>query len=343
MLYDLIDKKVIDYAEIVIVLFDYCNLKCAFCPQEHDSFEYANEEDILSKVKPVTDWINSNDRSTYFKLHIMGGEVFEDNLVDDGFLDIYEKLMSQIRDNVPSEKHIQFNFVTNLVYNKPNRILDFLNKHDLKVSSSYDPSGRFNTNEFEVFKKNVELFKDRIEMFSIVMTRQNINRVINRDSYYDYLYNNFTIDWDSFIPAVEGKVPERMMPSESELLEFYKVLVDNYPKCLNVEHFTGNKDNYKMTCTRGNSFTILKNNHSPGGCSGAMFLKDAKTKDLEAPIILQQFFDEYNCFTCEFYNKCPFTCFIKNDYSKIEKDLGKCVFKETFKYVENRVHKSTTR
>ena len=88
--YDVIDKKVVDYCEIVCCLFEHCNFNCVFCPQNHNTVEYANEQDIMAKVPTIANYINNNKRSMYFSVHIMGGELFQDRWIDSGFLDVYE-------------------------------------------------------------------------------------------------------------------------------------------------------------------------------------------------------------------------------------------------------------
>ena len=336
--YELIDKKIIDYAELVICLFDHCNLKCVFCPQDHNNTQGASEKEILSKVPGIVEWINNNKRSKYFKLHIMGGEIFQDIWIENQFLSIYQKFIDEIKSKVDSEKTLVFNFVTNLVFFETKKVLDFLKENNLKISVSYDSHGRFTNTQFDIFKNNIEIFKDKIEMISLVMTKQNIEAVIKGDSYFDYLYNNFKCDWDSFLPSVS--VSETLMPKESDLLKFYKHLVDNYPSCLNISYFTEDSRENRMSCTRGNSYTVMYDGTNPVGCSGSVLLGDSSTKNLGSTIIIQKFFDQYNCFECEYFKKCPFTCFIKNDYKKIVRDVGECVFKETFKYVEikNSVH-----
>ena len=164
--------------------------------------------------------------------------------------------------------------------------------------------------------------------------------VIDGDEYFDYLYNNFTTDWDSLIPAI-AEVNERLMPKESEMLAFYKHLVDHYPKCLNIRYFTEPSQENRMSCTRGNNFTVLPDGNIPKGCSGSVLLKESTSKEIWSPVIVQRFFEQYNCFECEYFKRCSFTCFIKNDYKKIERDLGECVFKETYKYVESKNSKDS--
>jgi hypothetical protein len=338
--YKLIDSKVIDYAEIIVCLFDHCNMKCVFCPQEHDSTLGASRSEIMSKVPDIVKFINENNRSTYFKIHLMGGELFQDVWIEKGFLNIYQEFIDEIKKQVPPGKIVVPNFVTNLVFDSTDQVKDLLNRNNLKISISYDPRGRFTGNQFEVFKRNIEIFKPYITMCSLVLTKQNMKAVIDGDSYFDYLYSNFVMDWDSLIPAIDG-VSEKLMPKESEMLEFYKHLVDYYPKCLNITYFTEPNQENKMSCTRGNNFTVLRDGSIPNGCSGSVLIKNNESKETWSPVIVQKFFDQYNCFECEYFKKCSFTCFIKNDYKKIERDLGECVFKETYRYVESKNSKNS--
>lgn len=332
-IYEVIDSKVIDYGEVIVCLFEHCNLQCSFCPQDHDSMIGVSKEKILGKIPTIVKWINDNKRSTQFKLHLMGGELFQDVWINQKFLDVYQELIDTVRKEVDPNKDLYFNFVTNLVFDKTDDVMSFLNRNNLKVSISYDSKGRFNKSQLQTFKRNVEMFKDKIEMVSLVLTLQNMNAVIAGDEYFDYLYNNFPCDWDSFLPSVQSS--ETMMPKESDLLKFYKHLVDNYPKCMNMEHFTTDEYQKKMTCTRGNNFTIMHDDSIPKGCSGTILLKDKTTKNLASDQIVVQFFKTYNCFECEYFKKCPFTCFIKNDYNKLQRDVGECVFKLTFDHVKN--------
>lgn len=338
-LYKLISSKVIDWAEIVVCLFDHCNLTCSFCPQEHDSLIGTKQQEILSKSHIISKWINENTKTRYFKIHLMGGELFQDMWISQGHLDTYEELMKQIEEQV-SRKDITliFNFVTNLVFDQTDPVLNFLDKHDLKISISYDPKGRFNNQQLGVFKHNVEIFKNKIEMVSLVMSQQNIKAITNGDEYFDYLYSNFTCDFDSFLPSV--KTTMHMMPKESEVLNFNKLLIDKYPKCLNVQPFVEETEQLKMGCTRGNSLTVLRDNTVPEGCSGAYYLNngvnESVSKDPFSVKISLNFFEKYNCFECEYFKRCPFTCFIKEDYEKLVRDVDGCLIKKTFEYAEEK-------
>ena len=334
--YDVIDNKVVDYCEIVACLFEHCNLSCVFCPQNHEDILGASEKEILAKAPIIANYINNNTRSKYFSIHIMGGELFQDKWIDDGFLEIYEKFIEEIRRIVTDDKVVVYNFVSNLLFTRTTEVIYFLAKHDLKFSISYDPHGRFNKEQLELFKKNVDIFRDRIRMVSCVMTKQNMNAIVKGDDYFDFLYNQYPVDWDHLLPSTGTKVDRHLMPKESEVFEFYKKLIDKYPDCINIAPFTNGKSENKMSCTRGNSLTIMPDGSLPKGCSGSVLLQEYNTEDLGGTKIMENWVQKYNCFECDYFQRCPMTCFIKSDFKHIEEDLDDCVFRKSFKYHDER-------
>jgi len=330
--YEVIKDKIIDWAEVVCVLFEHCNLTCVFCPQDHNSRAYQTPIDILLKVDPIVKFINSRSVSDYH-IHIMGGELFQDELVEQGFLDVYSEMINQIKSKVNPGKNLIFNFLTNLVYERNvDKVLDFYIQHDLKVPVSYDPSGRFNAEQLAIFKRNIEVFKPYVRHISLVLSKQNIDKVLKGDDYYDYLYDNFNMTWDHFLPGQTGM--KAMMPKESELFAFYKLTIDRYPNTVNTRAFLKDSKPDSMSCTRGSSFTILHDNTIPKGCSGAVFMKDHKTDNLEGTQIVENFIKERSCFSCEYYKRCSFSCFVSSDYKEMTKDLDECVFKKIFRYAD---------
>ena len=184
----------------------------------------------MAKVDPIIDWINNNPRKQAYKIHLMGGELFQDRWIEKGFLDIYDDLILYIDSNTDPDIH--FNFITNLVFENRKPVLDFLNHNDLRVSISYDPAGRFSKSDLEIFTRNIIYFQDHIEMVSIVATKQNIDRIIAGDQLFEDLYTNYTCDFDHFLPSVATS--RILMPSEKELFQFYKALVNKYLSLIHI-------------------------------------------------------------------------------------------------------------
>lgn len=330
--YQLIKNKIPKYAEIVVNLFDHCNMRCVFCPQDHDDRTGATFDEIMSKVDPIIDFVKNNP-SKIFHLHVMGGELFQDEFIENGFLGHYSAFIAELERKKPQDKELIFNFITNLVFDRTSLVMDFLERHQLQVAISYDSVGRFNPNQLATFKRNVDLFVPYIRVVSLTMTKGSMAKIISGDPYFDYLYENFSCDFDYLLPGDEKlKV---MMPSEQELFVFYKHLIDHYPKCINIEHFTSSDGQAEtMPCTRGNNFTIFSNNSIPAGCSGSVILKNSVSKELSGTQIVERFIGERDCMTCEFYSRCTFSCFINNDYAGMVRDFDGCVYKELFKHVD---------
>lgn len=334
--YNFLGSKVVDYGEIVVCFFEHCNLRCVFCPQDHDSTLGASREEILEKVPRITHWINSNKKSLYFKLHLMGGELFQDYWLERGFLEIYQEFLDSVREGVDPKKTVVFNFITNLVFNESScdQIKNFIVRNGLKISISYDPSGRFNGPQKNTFLANVKALSNYIEMVSVVLTRGNIKAIMRGDETLELLHGQFTIDFDHFLPSVESS--DQLLPYDSEKQAFYKFLVDKYPNCLNVEPFMADEKVRRMTCTRGNSLTIMSGRDEVSGCSGSVFLKGGDFDYLEKPKIVENYLQKYDCLTCDYYKKCPFSCFISESYDSPKRDLEDCIFKDVFRYAESK-------
>lgn len=331
--YKIIEDKIIDYVEVVVLFFEHCNMKCVFCPQNHEDTTGADRDSIIAKSRQVVDYINSSPKD-HFVLHIMGGELFQDHWIDQGFLNVYQEFIDIIRDNVVSYKSVDFLFVTNLVYQHIDAVINFCHDNQLTMNVSYDPAGRFNAKELELFKGNIEKFKPYIHLIATVITRQNIQKIISGDSYYDYLYETFETDWDQLLPG--RNFNQSLMPKESELLEYYKFMIDKYPRCNNIAYFLNKSTQKKMSCTRGSSHTIMIDGSSPAGCSGTILLHDPRSEELGSTKIIQIFLEEKDCLSCEFYKRCSFTCFIKNEYKHLVRDVDTCVFAEAFRYADSK-------
>jgi len=336
--YDIIKSKIIDHSEIVINFFDYCNMTCVFCPQDHTDRVGTSSREIISKTNIVLDYIHQNKSTNTFLIHLMGGELFQDELISEGILNDYSDFIRIVNSNIPNGITVEYNFITNLVFKDTIPVLQFLDDNNLKIAVSYDPTGRFNSAQFKIFEKNIEIFKSKIRMVSTVMTKSNITKLYIGDSYYKYLYDLFTCHWDHLLVA-DGysEILDNQLPTEREIRDFYIYLVDNYPRIINVEQFlTKVYQVNKMSCTRGNSLTIFSDNSIPPGCSGSVITKNSSIGYTGGSKIVNNFIDSNQCLSCEYYSRCNLTCFINNDYKNLVKDPGGCPYKGVFEYVESR-------
>jgi len=156
--------KVTDAAEIELHFFEYCNLACAFCGQDHDSQVGMNT--VMNKAERVKEFIEQS-RKDKFIINMMGGELFNDLVSDDLFVDYLNFALDVDSHAQQAGKHCTFNWVTNLVFEKWERVqklLDTLRMLKVKtnVSTSYDFAGRpLNEARKDMFHQNLERFGKR--------------------------------------------------------------------------------------------------------------------------------------------------------------------------------------
>ncbi len=328
----LLSNKLPDSSEIELHLFELCNLRCHFCGQDHE--DKTGFDEILSKIAPVKEFISSNPKKSHI-LNIMGGEIFNDELPDTFFSD-YLTLAREVDSHAKSLGHTcVFNWVSNLIFSKSDRVKKFLN--DLEslniisnISTSYDFAGRINSlwNK-DLFKSNLELFKGRIFTVGFVLTKTSINHLLTkRDHFFDYLYDNYPLYFDYYVPENGANT---LMPSDQEILNCYLFIAKNYPQISPVKDLLENDEN-KMTCYSLNKLTLL-----PNGREVKCRYMDYEHHQFNTPIdylsnenIVEAHLEENQCMSCEWFYKCSFRCFVQADWAKRVK-TETCMFKTFFK------------
>jgi hypothetical protein len=317
--------------EIIVILFEFCDLNCLFCNQDHNSIE--GIDTILDKLDLIKRSVNNLKLKAKkkFSINIMGGELFSDK-IDDYIFEQYARLVKGIRDHaIESQTEIDVFFVTNFIWEKRERVKKFLDENKLKVLSSYDPSGRFNAANLEVFKKNVIEFKDYIVSFNVIMTKQNMEKFkVNDIPFFDYLYENFTIFFDHYGP---GKNHEYLTPKDVEVRDFMKYMYDNWRNCIPFKDFNS-KTHKKMSCM--DTLTIM-----PSGKWGACGIFENLEKTIvEKAAMEQQWFDNYNCLECPHLGRCTMGCFMTNHVKRM-RTQKECFLKEVYDYVDEKEKNNT--
>lgn len=332
LLNQLLHAKAPDQSEIELHLFEFCNLKCYFCGQNHD--DKTGMSLIADKIKPIQEFIEANHKKKHI-LNIMGGEIFNDK-IQDSLFEEYFKLAVEVDRYAKKIGHeCHFNWVTNLVYTKHERVRDFLTRLrnegiSTKLSTSYDFTGRKNKTWIsDLFQKNIEIFREDIYTVGFVLTKPAIQFMMTeKDEYFEHLYKHYPLYFDFYVPEAGAAV---LMPSDDEILEAYRFVAKNYPKVSPVKELLENENN-KMTCYSLNKLTLLPDNREVK-CRYLTY----KDGDFKNPVdyktndnIIMSFLEENQCLSCEYYSKCGFRCFVQADWAK-RKSASTCIFKTFFK------------
>lgn len=331
----LLKDKVPDNSEIELHLFEFCNLRCHFCGQDHE--DKTGMSEIDSKIPRILEFIQNNPKQRHM-LNIMGGEIFNDEVDDKLFAD-YLNLAVKVDEFAKSLGHTaQFNWVTNLVFKKVERVQNLireLRSRGIKtqISTSYDFSGRKNKTWIsELFKQNILTFKDDVYTVGFVLTKPAIKFLLNeKDEYFEFLYQHYPLYFDFYVPENGANV---LMPTDQDILDAYRFIAKNYPKVNPIRDLLENEQN-KMTCYSLNKLTLLPDNREVK----CRYLK-YRAEDFKTPIdygtndsIILNFVEENQCLSCQFYSRCSFRCFVQADWSKRVK-TETCIYKTFFQEVE---------
>lgn len=328
------------------VLFDMCNLNCKHCFQQHNVFKFNKDkidEFVYHIDKTIGDDIKTKSISTVL-LSLRGGELFQDGLGDDVF-SLYKQMIENINFLCKTKYpllNIKYHFMTNGIYNKIDRVVDFIQSVNGVMTLSYDPIGRFKTDkQLELFYRNYEILKEKklIKNIAITLTKDSIIEYIKNKNLLKQFYQT-DIDINYYIPTMNGFD----LPSDDDIFDFYKFLLDN--NIFNVLYVQNILNSYIYGTPIGpiclcDNTTIIYNNKSYRSCNVYIpnyklsdFYDDTNIKDLDAvESIKKQGLKKRNCIMCEYYKNCSYYCWMMLCYRKFK--MSECPHKRIYKYIEN--------
>ena len=190
-LIDHVDKRTIN-GEIIVTLFEQCNLTCKFCPQDHNSVIG------MTEIKEKKDYIIQSilhlqeQGRNQFSVHLMGGEVFSDLISTEIFEDYYQLVKSLFEWSSTNNINLEIAFTTNMVFSNYKRVNQLITRlfaldPNVYLMTSYDPHSRFNSNSLKLFTSNVRKLKKWIKTVNVIMTKPAIIKFLNDDiTFFDY-------------------------------------------------------------------------------------------------------------------------------------------------------------
>lgn len=329
--------------EIIVVLFEHCNLNCVFCTQDHNStLGWDSIEDKFPTIQSVYENQKKFGKLDALHINFMGGELLSDQVPDEVF-ESYIRLLNKTKTWIETLGiPYKLNFITNLVFENTNRIDNFLEKVPyLEFHTSYDPAGRFDKASKVIFEKNILYYKNKIKTTIITLTKPTMQKLTeDNDETFKFLYNNFDIDFDYYNIVSDGSRMDKdnwldvelikaLKPTDVQLRDFFKFLLDKYPNSMPVRDFLMYQKKTKQCNDTG---TILPDN-SFGRCVFKIEnnLEFSNVKD----DIESKWFDSYNCLECNYFSQCGFACFTATSGTGF-RTQDECWLKEVYKYKESK-------
>ena len=307
-----------------IALSEQCNLNCAYCNVDKNSKKRIDPDIFIQRYREMREQ-NPNE---LIQIDFYGGEPLLQ-------FDIVQKIV----ETLCVEPNIKFFMPTNGLLLTEDK-LNFLNKHKVKLSLSYDglwqDKNRLQLNgkvTNDRYLKNKDFFRN-IEDVDIhtMISRGNYNLLEN----HLYILNNFGLNPELTLVRDRGiwtdSSVEKLKNGILELFNWYKLNVDTVEMPNFIQFYLRHVVLYKskkhetMTCGAGQSFFAFSENK---------VVPCNRFKD-EPEIIdkIPEFQLMNECSTCEVRNYCKKGCLyeqIKNDGPIKELcDIYKYIYKEVF-------------
>lgn len=322
-IFDILADKKGEQKEAHLILFEYCNLRCSFCHQDHDSKVGVSADAMWDKLNTLL--ANTNPRDSYV-MNITGGELFLDEFPDSQF-DVYYDIARRIMGHYDDVKVV---FGTNLIYGNTERVLRLMNllkpHGKVKIATSYDPAGRFDRDSFVQFMFNMTVLEEFIDTVNVVITRQNIEVILagKETATLDWLCYNFKVFFDHYIPSEQF---ERIQPSEDQIGKLYLYLNEHHPNSYPLISWKENQINV-TTCR---STKIINKDGVVSTCwseAGKDSILDEGLGLMAKNQAEQRFLEHYDCFACDYYQRCGLRCFLHHSF--IEGGSKDCQIKALF-------------
>lgn len=321
---NILQEKKGKWKEAHLILFEFCNLRCSFCHQDHDS--KSGIESIQEKVDKL---IANTDRRDPYIVNLTGGELFLDEF-DDLLFDEYYIAGKRILEHFENALLV---LGTNLIYHNVARLIKLvqrLKRHGrVQLATSYDPAGRFNAQQRDLFFKNLVIVREYVRTVNVVITKQNIHSFLDghEGNEFAWLCEHFDVYFDHYIPS---QMYEYIQPDEDLISRLYIHLNEHYPNSYPIKDW---KDNVVNTTTCRSTKIINKDNvvttcWSEAGKNAILDEKEGLLAKDEAEL---RFIEKYDCFACEYYSRCGMRCFLHHSF--IEDGNNTCQIKEMFKQI----------
>ncbi len=319
--------------ELFVNLFEWCNLNCDFCWQDHN--DWSGIETIVERSVDILSAIRSS-KEPHFIVNLMGGELFADKIPDQTIYDYYN-MVEAVFTQLPPKKTIEVNWVTNLVFTKLERLQELVNKTralgiQSRITTSFDFTGRFRKASRLLFENNIRKLGSEVGTISVVLTKPNIEKMIkNDDSLFKELYaQGFYFYFDYYSPENNFK---EMLPTDTQLQEGLLFLLRNYPNVNPIQSWIKNESN-PMSCQ---SSIVIDKDGVKGKCKSLVpesikVVLKSESHDNTNAVMEDRFSNKYDCISCEFYKRCGMGCFLQHDFDGFE-TLSECLYKEIFRNI----------
>ena len=337
-----------DRYEIIARLHDACNLRCDFCLYSLYDIKKATTPIKLEEIQKVIDnfekIVKENISYKFFSCHIFGGELFSDNIPDEAVKKYYEYFENCKHVCEKYGNDFELAVVTNLIHHTTEKLTNFITNvknnicKNITLLASFDFYGRFhNKLEIDLFMKNFSYYHSKgfIGAIGFVLTKQCIDIMLGHTEdklhlleAFNKIYNSCPVTFNWY---EESNTLIDMLPTEQDIVDWYKYVLVHYPKIREVGKVLAGVPTKDRYCTVNCTF-----NSSDGWIT-------CEDKALAKPDIFESskyesrplyFLNRYKCDTCKYFTRCISGCPLALSNTRMKR-LDHCMFREIIEYADS--------
>lgn len=314
--------------EVVISLFNECNMACTFCADRLRTTEKLSKQAIDLRIKHFNTLCESGIfTQPHIDIKLFGGELFQDKFTDDQF-QLYQYFISAINDKLNSTKRTSTLFVSsNMIFKNQQRVFEWLKANNAIIRCSFDFNGRF-TKQYQLqqFVKNVYACKQYglDPQLAVIMTNECIDTIIDQtpcqllDVFNKFYEDGILAQFDYYdgsdtIMNSNDSTADPIQPTEQRLVEFMIYLDEHYREVELIQSM------YNAS---------PQNRHC---CHGATITDQLHYECCNLHDVTLDLLDEKQCYACKFFTICPGMC------NRVFYKSGRfCHLKAFFEYIETK-------
>lgn len=305
-----------------VILFEKCNMSCDHCFQTDHTKDWDLNvvNDLADRIYAsfVEQYNTRNNKLDLLTISFCGGELFADG-IDDSRFEIYKQLINDITTNIRQiyQGLISFEMISNGVFTKTDRVIDFLKATNSKISISYDPVSRYkSTNQKRRAITNINAFKSLglLDEISITLTKQSIDYYVNNDDLHQF--KDLSIGINYFIASKNENIS--MIPADDDYFRFWQYCHEhNYTNVKAYAQFINNikhhsRDRFCICDDR----LIVRNGIITYNCAiyssnfnNCDFYGSTNVNETTVRFVKRSLAEnKRNCASCLYFDVCPGIC-----------------------------------
>ena len=332
-----------------LILIEKCNLRGQHCFEQDHTRDWCLDD--LSKIPHIVEhsfvdqYTARNKQLDQLTISLCGGELFIDGFPDSR-LDIYSDIIDRLRSQIAKHynRPIQFEMISNALFTKRERVVEFLKKTHSHISISYDPACRYASDKQKnIVLDNIRAFNELrlLDEISITLTKPSIKFYVDNDDLRQFADIDIGINYY----IISNPTYKHLIPSDDDYWSFWKYCYDR--RYFNVKALKQFVDN--IAYDRNDQFCIcddrliVRNNVVTYNCAtystnftNCDFYGNTAVNESTVRFVKKmQGQNKRQCIYCQYNDVCPGVCWASTLHKDNQVITSQCPNKRLIQLIIN--------